>query len=604
MNLNQPTLIQFENERNQNNFIPPAGSNSFYTIGNGRINLKSIKDDKDDYRFDLFTDRGHVYVGPGSFEISGDNHDVKYPYRNLIVIQNTKLSVNTALVFVGCEVEIYGTLELMESSRLYIRDGAHVIFYVDSTFIVKNNSNIIIDDKSSIEIYGKINTHLSKVDNLVKLPNIIIDSAAVMTVDGINTTGRVFSMTDYEIELRDKVINVNTQGEKNFTDGRVGYKWTDGKPLECSQVIQMGLLWGQSILGDFKLSILGMPKRLIPNLQTISDIIIKEDTTLYISENYKESKFIRPELYIGIIINNTIKPGACIVEGTIIVDGENAMITVDRGASLHIQQGGCIQLKNDAIIRSTHNEPNDRVFMIEGTLIIDDIEQIGSFTHDNILIGETGKVIILNPDRGEKRLLWSTPNGIKDSELYRLFEDRIDHVEYHISNNTGIAVDEYFEFYSRQMTNWYGNRRIEKAIHDKILVWHDGGFIQLDHDIIPWADIDSTLLQVGRLFKTFGSFDEDKLQDAVDRLKYAGAGNIIFRFVNKDKVKEILMDLSSVDILSILNNASTNMYTVNTDAEGELFLRNKISDTSSKNIINEDSRSYDIIDNKVEFQLK
>ena len=50
MNLNQPTLIQFENERNQNNFIPPAGSNSFYTIGNGRINLKSIRDDKDDYK--------------------------------------------------------------------------------------------------------------------------------------------------------------------------------------------------------------------------------------------------------------------------------------------------------------------------------------------------------------------------------------------------------------------------------------------------------------------------------------------------------------------------------------------------------------------------
>lgn len=603
MNLNQPTLIQFENERNKNRFIPPAGSNSFYNIGNGKINLSVIRDVVDNYLFDLFTDEGHVYTGAGSFQINGDTNDPTYPYRNLTIIQNTMLSVNTALTFAHCEVKVFGTLELMESARLYVRDGAHVIFYTDSDFIVQNSSNIIIDDKSSIEIYGHISTHLSKVDNLVSVPSIMIDSACVMDVEGIDTTGRPISIKDYEDELRNKVINKYTQGEKNFNDGRVGYTWKDGEPLDCSQVIQLSMLYGESILGDFKVSLLGMPKRLISNLQTISSMIINKDTTLYITDNYKDSVFIRPELYIGIIIDNTIVPGSCIVEGTIIVDGKDSKITIDRGASLHIQQGGCIHLKNDAIIRSTHNEKTDRVLFINGTLIIDDISQIDSFEHDNIVIGETGKVIILNPDTGEKRLLFSTPNGIHDTDLYRLFEDKIDHVEYHISNNTGIEIDQYFEFYSRQMTKWYGNRRIEQAIYDGILIWHDGGFIQLNNKIIPWVNMDCTLLEIGRLFKTFGSFDKDKLQDAVNNFKYAGSGNILFRYIYRDQVKELLLDLGSVDIISVLNNPMSNSYTVTTDGDGEIFIRNKVTNTTIENIINDNSRSYEIIDKKVEFVI-
>ena len=50
--------------------------------------------------------------------------------------------------------------------------------------------------------------------------------------------------------------------------------------------------------------------------------------------------------------------------------------------------------------------------------------------------------------------------------LYRLFENVIDHVEYHISNNTGIAIDKYYEYFNRDMVDWFGGRRIEKAIHE------------------------------------------------------------------------------------------------------------------------------------------
>lgn len=603
MNLNQPTLIQFEEERKKNNFIPPEGSNSFYDIGSGRINISTIRANVADYRFDLFTDKGEIFTGAGNFIVSGDITDPVNPYRDLTVIQETSLTINHTITISKGSMDVYGTLCLMKNSSIIIKDGANVILYPDSIFEISNDITIKVESGSSLTMYGQIDIHLESVDKLVNVPGITIDSAAVMVVSGIDTTGRGYSLTDYDLELRDRVINIHTQGETNSIEGRIGYTWTGGTPRESSQIIRMSVLWGKAVLGDFKLSILGMPEKAIPNLQMISDFVVNKDTTLYISETYDDHQYIRPELYLGLVIGNNKVPGSGIVNGTIIVDGVNSLITVDRGASLHIMTGGIVRLKNNATIRSTHNKDSDRVLFIDGTLIIDDISQIISFSHDNIVLGELGKVIINNPDTGEKRLLWKTPNNIETTDLYRLFKDRIDHVEYHISNNTGMGIDQFYEFYSREMTNWYGGRRIEKAIHDGILVWHNGGFIEVYHDIIPWIDSDSTLLHASRLFKTFGSFDLDKLQDCVDRLKYAGSGNILFRFINGDKVGEVTMTLDNIEMVNVLNRPMTNMYMLTTTDDGKLFIKNNVTNATVSNIVNSDSRSFDIIDHKLEFPL-
>lgn len=603
MNLDQPTLIQFEAERKKNSFVPPAGSNSFYTIGTGRINLSTIRSDRDDYRFDLFTDKGNVFTGAGNFIISGDIVDINKPYKDLVVIKDTSLSINNMITLSKGSMNVYGSLKLMKGSRLVIRDGAVVTLYPDSVFEVNEDINILVEKGSSLIIYGQINIKLSSVDTLLNAQGVTIDSAAVMNVEGINSLNRLYSLTDYDSALRERVINIHTQGEKNYTEGRIGYTWTGGTPTNSSQIIRMSVLWGNAILGDFKLSILGMPSEPIPNLQMISDLLIKKDTTLHITENYKDNEYIRPELYLGLVIGNNDIPGTCVVEGNIIVDGVNSLITIDRGASLHIRPGGKIELRNGAVIRSTHNSDNDRIFFIDGTLIMDDIDQINSFKRDNIVFGENGKIIILNPDRGEKRLLWTTPNGIEDTDLYRLFKDRIDHIEYHISNNTGIGIDKYYEFYARQMTNWYGGRRIEKAIHDGILVWHSGGFIELYHDITPWVDTDCNLLHASRLFKTFGSYDADKLQEAVNRLTYAGAGNILFRFIKDDEVAEVILILEGIHMENILNRPMTNMYELTTDNDGKLFMKNNVTEATLSNIVHEDSRSFDIVDNHLEFPL-
>ncbi len=602
MDLNQPTLIQFENVRKENKFIPSEGSNSFYKIGDGEINLLTLRSDPDDCRFDLFTNQGHIYTGVGNFIISGDIVDPDNPYNSLTVIAATQLSVTNIFSVSKGNMDIHGTFELMRYSKLYIRNNAHVTLYTDSIFIVNDESEIHIEEGSSLTIYGEVDIHLNMVDSLLNVNGVTIDSAAVMNVDGIDDQDRKYSMTKYETELREKMINMYTQGEVNFDDCRMGYTWTSGSPLDHAQVIDMSVLYGEAILGDFKLSALGTPDEIIPNLQMISNIHVNKNCTLYISERYGESHYIRPELYLGIVIGNNKVPADCIVDGTIMVDGKNSVLTVDRGATIHINSTGLVRIKNDAIFRSTYND-NNPVLFIDGTLMIDTIDQIDTFEHDNIILGETGKVIILNPDTGVRKLLWTTPDGINDTLLYKLFSDRITHVEYHISNNSGIAIDKYYDFYNINMTNWYGGMRIEKAVHEGLIVWHDGGFIELNKDIIPWVSTDCTLYDIAKLFKVFSSFQKEQLQECADKLKYAGFGNIIFRFIDGNSVSEITLNLESINMISAIKNPYTSMYEVTTDNDGMLFVRNNVKNLSSSTVISDDSIVFDINDKQTEFSI-
>lgn len=604
MNLNQASLTLFENERKRYNHIPPQGSNSFYNIGDGKINLKCKRSNPNNYRFDLFTDEGTIYSGAGNFVVSGDITNNDFPYDNFAVITDTTLIIDGTMTISKGTLEVHGKVELLAGAKLIIKDKGQVIFYSDSEFDINNDSTIEVAPESNINIYGDINVHLSKVDSILNVYGITIDSSAVMNVTGINLLNRQYSLTDYEFDLRNTIINTHTQGETNYKEGRIGYTWTGGSPSDGSQIVRMILLWGEAILGDFKFSVLGMPERSIPDLQMVSELLIKKNTTLHITEYYHDSRYIRPDLYLGIVIGNNKSPAVCIVEGSIIADGVNSSITIDRGARLYIRPGATVQLKNDAIMRSTYNDMDEPVLFIDGTLIIDDIKQINTFYKGNIVFGESGKVVILNPDTGIKRVLFSTPNGIEQSNLYRLFKDRIEHVEFHIQNNTGIGVDENFEFYARDFTQWYGGRRIEKAIHDGLLVWHDGGFIEVYSTITPWVNENCNLLHASRLFKSFASYDNERLQEVVNRLKYAGAGNILFRFINLGKIGEVLMTLDGITMKNVLGHSTRDTYLLNTDNDGELFLQNNLSNTSVENLVNNESKMIEVVDKQVKFELK
>lgn len=591
------SLVEFEKWRSANQYIPPIGSNSFYTIGNGQINILT----KEDSHLNLFTDKDEIEIGDEDFTID------KTIYDEFTIIENTTAVLTHGLHIIAGTFNVHGTLIMEEGSKLIIQNHGIGIFYPDATINIHEGARIIVDPGASLTIYSRVDTHVSAIDQVTNNRNVTLDSAAVVKAYGIqgeDFENRPYSLTDYDTELRAKFINLYTQGETNSEYGRFGYRWMDGDPDIGSQIISLGILYGEGILGDFRLSILGFLKDKIENLTVVSDFFVEKDCTLYISESYQGKRYLRPELYLGIIINNYTTPASCKVRGTIIVDGINSKIFVDRGATIHIEETGIIELKNQAQMISSYNDDTPVLF-IDGTLIVDTIDQIKTFEASNIQFGEKGKVIIRNPDPGVHTVLWSTPNGIHDTDLYRMFEDTIDHVEYHISNNTGIQIDQYCEFYARDMTNWYGGRRIEKAVHDGILVWDDGGFIELNHDVIPWVDVDSTLFHASRIFKSFGSFDADKLQEVVNRLRYAGFGDIVFRFIHGDTYHDITLVLDDITMKSVVNKPMTETYILNVEGDnGQLYLRNKVSSTEDAEIIQNDSRIIALQNGNNEFDLK
>lgn len=606
MNLNQPTLIQFEQERRMNSFVPPAGSNSFYNIGNGRINIFTRVDESYGFKFDVFTDSGEVDLGPGSFYFTGDIDIAPEPYGNLTIIRETSMVLTNRLGIYSGKMESHGMFKMKEHSYLVIRNCGNVVFYRDSDFIIEKGCGIEIDDGCSLTIYGKIHIDFDTVDVLLNTPGVTVDSSAVMYVTGLEALGnRPYSLTDYYAELSNQVININTQGEKNFVRGigRIGYKWVAGNPLKQYQIIQMSVLYNDAILGDFKLSVLGLPNEDLTNIQILRDLVVEENTTLYITESYNQHPYSHPELYIGSIIGNCKAAGRCDVRGKIIVDGSNAKINLDRGGLMHIDEGAEVHFLNGSQFVSTYNDESEVLF-IDGTLVIEDISQIDTFDPNSIVFGEHGKLIILNPDTGERRVLWTTPHGLENTELYKLFKDRLNHIEYHISNNTGIAIDKYYEFYAKDFTNWYGGMRIEKAVHEGLLVWHDGGFIELSDIVIPWINSDCSLLEASRLFKTFGSYDHDKLQEAVNRLKYAGFGNITFIFVYMGGSHEVTLILDYTEMTNVINNPISNSYVLYTDKSGKLFIRNNLSVVSPETIITKEATMIDLDEKSTEFKLK
>lgn len=606
MNLNQPTLTKFEESRKISNYVPPMGSNSFYNIGNGTINILTKRDDLNNYRFKLFTDSGEIEIGDKPFSIVGDIDNIEYPYESMTIIENTSIVLSNILNVYNSEVESYGTIEMKSNSYLNIKNNGSVILYKNSDIIIEDNIHIKIDPACSLVIYGNIHINLNSVPILMNTPGIRIDSAAVMHIKGLESLGiRLFSLTDYYTELSNQIININTNGEKNFIMGigRIGYSWTDGNPLKRYQILKLSVLYGNAILGDFKLSILGLPEEPMTDIQIIDSLIIENDTTLHITDKYHDYQYAYPELYIGKIIGNCKVPGKCIVKGKINVSGSNSRIVIDRESLLIIEEDGEIELNNLSIIKSTYNK-NTEVLFINGKLVIDDINQINTFSKENIVFGDKGKLIIRNPDTGIRRILFSTPNGIYNTELYRLFGDRLEHVEYHISNNTGIKIDQYYEFYAREFTSWYNDIRIEKAIHDGLIVWHDGGFVQLDKAVIPWVNKECNLLHASRLFKTFGSFDYDRLQEAANRLKFAGCGNILFIFSYDNESHEIMLILDGISMKNIINNPNSDSYNLLTDNTGDLFMRNNLPIVSPETIITKKSTKIEISDKTTEFILK
>jgi hypothetical protein len=607
--INASSLSDFESKRYNSSFIPDMGSNTFYDIklGNniGRINIWTIRDNVNDYRFDLYIDEGIIYSGSNIFYISGDIIDNTKPYNTLTVLEGTTLIIDKELHVNGGELHVYGNLII--NGRLSIYDIGKLILYSNSSITFNTGSILSISDGSTGTIYGTINLNLTYMNILLGIKNLSIDSSAsISLMSSDDDTNRIFSLSNYFQELRETYANINTVGDRDTTTGSMKYIWRAGNPLEPSQVLGLVIQVGDIPLGDLRFNVLGISRTSSRGMNQISDIYVNKNAVLHVTEKYMDSSYIMPELYIGINMNtDMLYSGKCIVDGKIICNGINSRIIIDRGGSLTINEGGEVHILNESKIVSAYNFTNP-VLVINGKLYVDDVSMFSGFEPENISIGENGKIIIVNPTGTSKRVLFTTPNGIKSSELYRLFLGRLDKVEYHISANTGIGIDDYYEFYSLNMREWYNGMRFERAIKDGYIIWHDGAFIELYEDITPWANQNCNLYNIGDLFKAFGSFVEERLQDVVNRLTYAKCGDILFRIICRNgTVREFTLRTEGINMKSIVSDPIHHRYRLTTDNDGQLYIKRlKSTVVNINSIIDNSSMVVDIDDqHRVDFYL-
>ena len=577
------SICEYEKYRSDNQFIPPLESNSYYDINTGIINVYTTLESK----FRLYTDSGLINMGLCEFQI-GDN-----AYELFTVITGTKLIVDNKLTIIDAPFSVHGNVVFNSGSVLYLTKNATGVFYADSHIRIEDNVSIIVEDGCSLDVFGEVDIHINVIDQIINNANVIVDTAAFIKafgIEGPDVENRIFSLTDYDSYLRTQFISQYTQGEQNTIYGRMGYVWRGGDTEINSTQIEIGALYGECILGDFRLSILGKQESLVSDLQILVHCFVDSEATLMITDTYHDKLYYRPELYLGYIRGNVFTGGTCTVDGKIIVDGSSSKITIDKYSKLTINEGGVIEVKNNGNI-ICNSDPDEVALIINGTLIVDTIEQINSFNPNNIKFGPNGKVIILNNYPDDHKLLWTTPIGIHSTDLYRLFENRLNHIEYHIQSNTGIGIDEYYEFYARDMTDWYSGMRIERAIHEGMIKWHKNGFIELNQSVTPWVDESSSLLHAARIFKSYGSYDGDKLQEVVNRLRYAGASDIVFRFIHGDTHHDVPLVLDDCTMYSIVNKPMTTHYILNVqNNDGELYLRNKVPNTNDSTIIQYTSR--------------
>ena len=585
------SLIEFDRNRLNGSYIFIVGSNSFFKFTDGEINVFT----KNENEFDIYTYKGNINTGLGEFIISYKN-----PYQSLSVIENTSLTVTDRLSIINSSVEIYGTLKMKQGSSINIDNG-----------LIKFNSRSVIDltepgislnlNSSRVRINGKI---VISYNNLSILNNksIVINPSCELIVTGIKYPDRIYS-ADYELSLRDKIINPHTNGEYNTEYGRIGYTWSDGDLKIKSQILSINILYGEFVLGDFKFRALGLQSKLVKDRQFISDIHVNKNATLYISEYFKGFNYYNPELYLGSVLFNFKRSAICHIDGTVIVDGSNAKISIDVESSIRINKGGKLILRNNGRLINSNIYNKNKCIYINGELVIDNIEQLESFYDTNFVFGESGKLTILNPPTPNRKVLLSIPNGIKSSYLYQLFKSNLKHIEFHISKNNGIKIDKNFEYFNKQLIDWYDGIRIEKAIFNKQIVWHDEGFIDIDSNIIPWASLSCSLYDAAKIFKSTKYDKKEMLQEVVENLLYAGCGDIVFRFIDNDNYKEIKLILKPIKVENIYNKPLTKSYVIECTDDADLFIKNKIGKTSSSNIVSETSKHVSILKGKTEFEL-
>jgi len=134
---------------------PPLNSDSFYDVGDGKIQL--TRNSKDQYF--LHIKEGNVYSGDGNLVIARNRVS---PFSELEVLPDTCLNVSKLITFLNTNATVDGTFRMMKHGKLYVRGATVLNFNNDSAFTIEDDVALIIEEGSAINISGTFNIHASK----------------------------------------------------------------------------------------------------------------------------------------------------------------------------------------------------------------------------------------------------------------------------------------------------------------------------------------------------------------------------------------------------------------------------------------------------------
>ena len=579
--------------------IPPEGSNSFYEVSNGLIDIYTLNDDPDNYKFGLSINSGSVNIGIGSLQIDGNDNVTVSHYKYLNIKENAELNINNNLTLIRAIMNINGTLNIDSLASLILRNNSIVNTSTNSIININKESFIFIDEGSKLNLYGTINIHINKIETILNQSSIYIDPTATINIIGLHNIEREYSLQDYISEMNSKIVNINTTQEKHFNNNHLMCKWTDGTPVNNSHSINIYCEKGNIINGDLKSSFLGLVDHLNNDQKLLSNLIVNENATLIVAEDYNNNHYYYPSIYIGVYINNIKVPAKAIINGTLLIDGDNSSLILDRNGSMIIN--GIVKLSNNGKLKITNC--NQTALIINGTLIIDSLDQLIGVTKEHIEFGPKGKVVILNPSANLDRIILEIPNGIKDSKLYELFEEQIEHIEFHLSEKTGIKIDTYFDNYQLEMKHWFGNYNLIDAIKNGFIVWENNAFIELDHDIIKWATINSNMFDLLKLFEYSGLNSKEELQSIVDKFIDSNSGNIRFKFIENSLKREIVLNVNTPQIKSVYYDDYNEDFVIQVSSSAYMFLSNTISKLKPSAIVNQSKKVQPLLTEFNHFNL-
>ena len=481
-------------------------------------------------------------------------------------------------------------------SSFICSDSADVTCTETSVLNFPKDSFFFVNTNAVVRIKGILNIDISIAESVLSNPNIIIEPTASVNVTGIDNMKSSSDLTEIFQVYKIKQLTPNSVNEVTSDDGKtiVQFKTNYFDPPN-SFASDMICKSGDYHLGNFKLSFNGSLNKMFPNERTLSNLIIEEDAILWISAD--TYSYYYPQLYLGAYGKRTNVPAKCTIYGGILADGKDASIILDQNAQLIIKEDAFVSLSKGAKLKCSNS---DKVtLIIEGTLQLDSIDQLEGFSKENIFIGELGKVEIKNPD---SEVVLKIPNGIKETELYQLFDNQLDKIKFWVNEGSGIEIDQNFEVFYRDLKKWFGNYHLDGAIAGEHLKWN-GGYIKFDQKVIPWINSYCDLFDLIKIFPSKGNNNKEKLQSIIDVLARAGTGKISFIFEDDIGKRKIDLDLTIPVIKNVYRDYQNNDYVIECSYPNTLFLKNNLGQINGYKIADHSKLKKSLLSKNTSFSI-